>query len=149
MPSCEPVAGPSGSVPDPKAKAEPKAVLKPLARVAPAGFVSYSSVVRRAAEELTEETGGPARPAPAEANVEGPIPPEPSSSGKRYYLFLAGFHKEAFIACGQAVALGYRVGHDLGCAPKGFCSLENALNAANAKGYNEIRVCFIWVCQHD
>ena len=146
MPSCEPVAGPSGSVPDPKAKAEPKAVLKPLARVALAGFVSYSSVVRRAAEELMEETGGPARPAPAEANVEGPIPPEPSSSGKRYYLFLAGFHKEAFIACGQAVALRYLggswVGHDLGCAPKGFCSLENALNTANAKGYAEIRVCW-------
>ena len=146
MPSCEPAAGPSGSVPGPKAKAKPKAVSKPLARVAPAGFALYSSVVRRAAEELTEETEGPARPVPAEANVEGPIPPEPSSSGKRYYLFLAGFHKEAFIACGQAVALRYLggswVGHDLGCAPKGFCSLENALNAANAKGYTEIRVCW-------
>ena len=135
MPSREPDAEPSSSVPGPKAKAKPKPVQKPRARV-----------VRRAAKGLVSETVGPTLPVPAEANVEGPIPPEPSSSGKRYYLFLAGFHKEAFIACGQAVALGYLggswVGHDLGCSPKGFCSLENALNAANAKGYTEIRVCW-------
>ena len=144
MPSREPDAEPSGSVPGPKAKAKPKPVPKPRARAAPAGFALDPSVVRRAAEELAAETGGPTLPATAESNVEGPIPPEPSSSGKRYYLFLAGFHEEAFIACGQEVALRYLegswVGHDRGRAPKGFCSLENALNTANAKGYAEIRV---------
>ena len=132
MPSREPDAEPSSSVPGPKAKAKPKFVQKPRARV-----------VRRAAKGLVSETVGPTLPVPAEANVEGPIPPPPSSSGKRYYLFPAGFHEEAFIACGQKVTLrhlgGSWLGHTLRL-PRGCCSLENALNTTHNEGYAEIRV---------
>ena len=143
MPLREPDAEPSSSVLDPKAKAKPKPVQKPRARAAAAGFAEDRSVVRRAAKELVAETVGPTLPVPAEANVEGPIPPPPSSSGKRYYLFPARFHEEAFIVCGQEVTLrhlgGSWFGHTL-LVPRGFCSLENALNTAHNEGYAEIRV---------
>ena len=61
------------------------------------------------------------------------LPPPASSRGKRYYAFTLDCHlrgEPAFVAAGQAVALGFLGGNwfNRGKAPKGFDDLESAIN---------------------
>ena len=63
------------------------------------------------------------------------FPPAPSSAGKRYYAFLPRPNtewEEGLIAVGQDTALrllgGQWLGHRYGASPRGFPSLEEAIN---------------------
>ncbi len=122
----------------PKRAAKCKAKAKGLGHVTvrwawkaswPSGGVSRAEVAA-AARALGRDTIR-ASSLPVALTV-GPVPPEPSTTGRRYYAFRAREGEEAFIACGQSVALTYLGGswltHALGQSPKGFNTLEDAVN---------------------
>jgi hypothetical protein len=88
--------------------------------------VPRATVASAAAEVSARAT----RPAAEPEGVEGPLPAEASSTGRRYYAFTAPRWEVPFIACGQATALHYLEGSWLrfGRAPRGFAQLEDAIN---------------------
>jgi hypothetical protein len=73
-----------------------------------------------------------------EANAESsnsvpgtPLPPTESKKGKRYYALAPWHGVGAVVCCGQQVALSYIIkwiGSPFGQSPKGFASLEDAVN---------------------
>ena len=78
--------------------------------------------------------------------LASPVPPLPSSSGKKYYTFTTSNQtrgKEPFIVCGHEVARAHFGGTWIGKgpAPKGFPGLEEALaHLLKSTGRTEARI---------
>ena len=83
---------------------------------------------------------------PASPPVASPVPPLPSSSGKKYYTFTTSNQTrggDPFIVCGHEVARAHFGGTWIGKgpAPKGFTGLEEALaHLLKTTGRTEARI---------
>ena len=125
------------------AGAAPKAPPRGKARAKAAGFVGGNSSVPAAAGELAANTGFVPRAHPATPLVPGALPAQPSSTGRRYYVFrpLPSSGGRPLIAAGQQVAVNLLGGswlrNDYGRSPQGYTDLESAVNSALRDHPNE------------
>ena len=128
-PEREPQSPPTG-------RAKAKAAAKPSGR----GRVSRAQVAA-AARELPGSAADRAEPVPQ----RGILPPEPSSTGRSYYVVREQQPGTSYlVCCGQSVVLheigGRWIGHHRGPIT-GFESLESAINFChNSLGLTEVRV---------
>ena len=85
---------------------------------------------------------------PQRVNDNGlPFPAQKSSTHKAYYCFENGYDSDVkpFVACGVDVAKGYvgrwfGAGRRVGRSPRGFESLDDALNYMDSKGLEAVLV---------
>ena len=129
--------------------AEALAALPPLPRAVtpvrqpPAGYCCPEKATGASSSSAT----GATRPVPTLRNPNlQVVPPEPSSTGKRYYV-LASHHGHGPVVCaGAGVTLQYIGGTwtSRGRAPQGFLDLEAAINRS-AQIYSDSTGCkVVW-----